>query len=48
MILALWLRLSNKLSLFNAMDAIEEELVNFEHDIADFVSIAAQLEWEKL
>ena len=30
MILALWLRLSNKLSLFDAMDAIEEELVNFE------------------
>jgi hypothetical protein len=30
------------------MDAIEEELVNFEADIADFVSIAAQLQWEKL
>ena len=30
------------------MDAIEEELVNFENDIAGFVSIAAQLEWEKM
>jgi hypothetical protein len=30
------------------MDAIEEELVNFENDIAGFVSIAAQLQWEKL
>jgi hypothetical protein len=48
MILALWLRLSNKLSLFDAMDAIEEQLVNFENDIAGFVSIAAQLEWEKM
>ena len=48
MILALWLRLSEKLSLFAAMDAIEKELVNFEGDIADFVSIAAQLQWEKL
>jgi hypothetical protein len=47
-ILALWLRLSNKLSLFDAMDAIEQELVNFEQDIAGFVSIAAQLEWEKM
>ncbi|MBW2438482.1 MAG: hypothetical protein JRF29_14450 [Deltaproteobacteria bacterium] len=48
MILALWLRFSEKLSLFSAMDAIEKELVNFEEDIAEFVSIAAQLEWEKL
>jgi hypothetical protein len=48
MILALWLRLSNKLSLFDAMDAIEEALVNFEEDIAGFLSIAAQLEWEKM
>jgi hypothetical protein len=48
MILALWLRLSDKLSLFDAMDAIEEALVNFEEDIAGFLSIAAQLEWEKM
>jgi hypothetical protein len=48
MILALWLRLRDKLSLFSAMDAIEKELVNFEEDIGDFVSIAAQLQWEKL
>jgi hypothetical protein len=48
MILALWLRLSEKLSLFSAMDAIEKELVNFEEDIAEFLSIAAQLEWEKM
>lgn len=48
MILAVWLRLSERLSLFAAMDAIEKELVNFEADIADFVSIAAQLQWEKL
>lgn len=48
MILALWLRLRDKLSLFTAMDVIEKELVNFEEDIAEFVSIAAQLEWEKM
>ena len=48
MILALWLRLSEKLSLFTAMDAIENELVDFEEDISGFVSIAAQLEWERL
>jgi hypothetical protein len=48
MMLALWLRLQDKLSLFAAMDAIEEELVNFEADVGDFVSIAAQLQWEKL
>ena len=47
-ILALWLRLSEKLSLFDAMDAIEKALVNFEEDIAGFLSIAAQLEWEKM
>ena len=48
MVLALWLRLRDKLSLFAAMDAIEEELVNFKADVGDFVSIAAQLQWEKL
>jgi hypothetical protein len=30
------------------MDAIEKELVNFEADVGDFVSIAAQLQWEKM
>jgi len=48
MVLALWLRLQDQLSLFAAMDAIEEELVNFKADVGDFVSIAAQLQWEKL
>ncbi|MCP4142994.1 MAG: hypothetical protein GY755_22345 [Chloroflexi bacterium] len=48
MMLALWLRLRGKLSFFAAMDAIEEELVNFQADAGDFVSIAAQLQWEKL
>lgn len=48
MVLALWLRLRDKLSLFAAMDAIEKELVNFQTDVGDFVSIAAQLQWEKL
>jgi hypothetical protein len=48
MILALWLRLSNEFSLFEAMEAIEEELVNFEADVGDFVSIAAQLQWQKM
>ena len=48
MMLALWLRLRDKLSLFAAMDVIEEELVNLEADVGDFVSIAAQLQWEKL
>ena len=47
MILAVLLRFKNKLSLFSAMDAIENTLVNFE-DIADFLSIASQLEWEKM
>ena len=48
MMLALWLRLRDKLSLFAAMDAIEEELVNFKTDVGDFVGIAAQLQWERL
>jgi len=48
MVLALWLRLRDKISLFAAMDAIEKELVNFKADVGDFVSIAAQLQWEKL
>ena len=48
MILALWLRLRDKLSLFDAMDEIEAALVNFEEYVADFVSIAAQLQWEKM
>jgi len=48
MMLALWLRLRDKLSLFAAMDAIEEDLVNFKTDVGDFVSIAAQLQWERL
>ncbi len=48
MMLALWLRLRGKLSLFAAMDAVEKELVNFDADVGDFVSIAAQLQWEKL
>ena len=47
MILAVLLRFKNKLSLFSAMDAIENALVNLE-DIADFLSIASQLEWEKI
>jgi hypothetical protein len=44
MMLSLWLRLRDKLSLFAAMDAIEEEPVNFKTDVGDFVSIAAQLQ----
>jgi len=47
MILAVLLRFRKKLSLFNAMDAIENTLVNFE-DIANFLSVASQLEWEKM
>jgi len=50
MILALWLRLSNKLSLVKSLTAIEIEfpnLNNFE-DIANFINISAQLEWEKI
>jgi hypothetical protein len=47
MIFAVWLRFRKKLSLFNAMDAIENTLVNFE-DIADFLSVASQYEWEKM
>ena len=47
MILAVWLRLRKKLSLFNAMDAIENTLVNLE-DIANFLSVASQYEWEKM
>jgi len=47
MILAVWLRFRKKLSLFEAMDAIENTLVNFE-DIADFLSVASQYEWAKM
>ncbi len=47
MTLAVYLKLNHKLSLFNAMDAIEKQLVDFE-DVADFISIAILLEWEKI
>jgi len=47
MILAVWLRFTKKLSLFNAMDAIENTLVNLE-DITNFLSVASQYEWEKM
>ena len=47
MILAVWLRFRKKLSLFDAMDAIENTLVNLE-DIADFLSVASQYEWGKM
>ena len=48
MIRAVWIRRRENLSLFSAMDAIEKELWYFEEDIAVFLSIAAQLEWEKM
>ena len=47
LILAVLLRLREGLSLFDAMNAIEDTLVNLA-DIGDFLSIASQLQWEKM
>ncbi len=47
LILAVSLRLREGLSLFDAMNAIENTLVNLA-DIGDFLSIASQLQWEKM
>jgi hypothetical protein len=47
LILAVLLRLREGLSLFDAMNAIENTLVNLA-DIGDFLGIASQLQWEKM
>ena len=47
LILAVSLRLKEGLSLFDAMNAIEDTLGNLA-DIGDFLSIASQLQWEKM
>ncbi|MEE8399250.1 MAG: hypothetical protein V3S89_09610, partial [Desulfobacterales bacterium] len=47
LILAVSLRLREGLSLFDAMNAIENTLVNLA-DVGDFLSIASQLQWEKM
>lgn len=45
MLLALYIRLSRRLSLFAASDVISEELINLA-DIGDFLNISTQLSWE--
>ncbi len=45
MIFALYLRLKNNLSLFNAMDTIEKKLNNLK-DIAECICISNQISWE--
>ena len=47
LILAVSLRLKEGLSLFDTMNAIEDTLANLA-DIGDFLSIASQLQWEKM
>jgi len=47
MIQAVWLRLSRRLSLFEAMDVIEVEL-NHLKDVADFINISSLLFWKQM
>jgi hypothetical protein len=47
LVLAVSLRLRQRLSLFDAMNTIEETLVNLA-DIGGFLNIASQLQWEKM
>lgn len=47
MVLAVWLRISNHLSLTSALDAIENELNHLE-DVADFINISSMLSWEQM
>jgi hypothetical protein len=47
MIKAVWLRLSRRLSLSKAMDAIEMELNHLE-DVADFINISSLLFWQQM
>ncbi|SLM31424.1 hypothetical protein MTBBW1_3170001 [Desulfamplus magnetovallimortis] len=47
MIKAVWLRISRKLSLFEAMDVIEMEL-NHLKDVADFINISTLLFWQQM
>lgn len=47
MIKAVWLRLSRRLSLSKAMDAIEMELNHLE-DVADFINISTLLFWQQM
>lgn len=47
MVKALWLRLSQRLSLSKAMDAIEIELNHLE-DVADFINISNLIFWQQM
>lgn len=47
MVKAVWLRLSRRLSLSKAMDAIEMELNHLE-DVADFINISSILFWQQM
>lgn len=47
MIKAVWLRLSRRLSLSKALDAIEIELNHLE-DVADFINISTLLFWQQM
>jgi hypothetical protein len=47
MVLAVWIRLSRKMSLTKTLDCIEEELNNFS-DIVNFINISTLMSWEQL
>ncbi len=47
MVLSTWLRLSRRLSLTDALDAIESELNNL-GDIADFINTSTVKSWERM
>ncbi len=47
MVLAVWIRVSDHLSLTDSLEAIENEL-NHLQDIADFINISTLLSWERM
>ena len=47
MVLAVWIRLSRRLSFTRALDNIEEEL-NHLGDIAEFINTSTLMSWERL
>ncbi len=47
MVLAVWIRISRRLSLTGALDVIENEL-NHLDDVVDFINISTMISWEKM
>ena len=43
-VLAVWIKLTNDISYFKAMDLIEDMLIDL-NDVADFLNISAQIAW---